>query len=118
MFSGIVAYRGRVAANESVAQGGGRLCVACTVKNESVEAKDSVAIDGVCLTVTRVDPDALWFDVVPETLSRSTLGELVAGDAVNVEFALRVGERVGGHFVYGHVDAAVGVLAREREGLG
>lgn len=86
--------------------------------DEAVEPKDSIAIDGVCLTVTSVDRNLLAFDVVPETLDRSTLGSRRAGDCVNVEFSLRLGDRMGGHFVYGHVDGNAAVLARSREGQG
>jgi riboflavin synthase len=119
MFSGLISYRGIV---ESVALsigGGATLRVRCEgVKREKPRAKDSVAIDGVCLTVTATDGKTLSFDVVPETLARSTLGERKAGDRVNVEYALRTGERFGGHFVYGHIDAAVRVLSRAPEGQG
>ncbi len=59
--------------------------------------------------------EVVTFDVVPETLARSTLGERIPGETVNVEYALRVGDRLGGHFVYGHVDAAPRVLLRRRK---
>ena len=119
MFSGIVARSGLVLENRALSGGGTRLRVRCDgVERESVEPKDSVAVDGVCLTVTRADGDVLSFDVVPETLTRSTLAERSAGDLVNVELALRVGDRVGGHFVYGHVDATAAVLLRTPEGQG
>lgn len=88
------------------------------VAQEVPAVKDSIAIDGVCLTATEIDGDAIAFEVVPETLARSTLGERAAGDTVNVEYALRVGDRLGGHFVYGHVDGVASVLGREREGQG
>jgi riboflavin synthase len=68
------------------------------------EVGDSVAIDGCCLTVTSIDGDLLSFDAVPETLRRTTLGRLGAGDTVNLEPALRAGDRMGGHLVQGHVD--------------
>jgi riboflavin synthase len=77
-----------------------------------------VAIDGVCLTVTRVSGKTLSFDVIPETLARSALGLREPGDRVNVEYSLRVGDRMGGHFVYGHVDATAAVLQRCPEGQG
>ena len=66
---------------------------------------DSVAIDGCCLTVVSIDGDLLAFDAVPETLRRTTLGRLAPGDRVNLEPALRAGDRMGGHLVQGHVDA-------------
>ncbi len=119
MFSGIVAYRAVVVSNEALPGGGARLRVRNDAAiGEQAAPKDSVAIDGVCLTVTNVDGGVLAFDVVPETLARSTLGERASGDRVNLEFALRAGDRIGGHFVYGHVDAVARVLSRVREGQG
>jgi riboflavin synthase len=119
VFSGLIAYRGTVVAREARAEGGATLRVRCEgTQVERPEPKDSVAVDGVCLTVTAVEGDVLSFDVVPETLARSTLGARRAGDCVNVEYSLRAGDRMGGHFVYGHVDAAAAVIARSREGQG
>ncbi|MBV8118098.1 MAG: riboflavin synthase [Candidatus Eremiobacteraeota bacterium] len=86
--------------------------------HERPEPKDSIALDGVCLTATSIEGDEVEFDVIPETLARSTLGQRVPGDTVNLEYALRVGDRLGGHFVYGHVDAAARVTSRAREGQG
>jgi|HubBroStandDraft_2_1064218.scaffolds.fasta_scaffold00189_15 riboflavin synthase len=120
MFSGLIRYHGNVVEVRPAAGFGGATLV---VRCEGVEVErplpgDSIAIDGVCLTATALDGDAVAFDVVPETLACSTLGERKVGDAVNVEYALRVGDRVGGHFVYGHVDAAALVLSRTPEGQG
>jgi riboflavin synthase len=72
---------------------------------------DSVSIDGCCLTVVARDGDELQFDAVPETLRRTTLGRLRPGARVNLEPALRAGDRLGGHIVQGHVDA-VGTLRK------
>ncbi len=119
MFSGIIAYRGTVVAMHAHAGGGAALAVRCEgTRAEGPQAKDSIAVDGVCLTATAIDDDLVTFDVVPETLARSTLSERIAGDAVNLEYALRLGDRLGGHFVYGHVDAAARVLQRSAEGQG
>jgi riboflavin synthase alpha subunit len=119
MFSGLIAYRGRVLALEALRGGGVALRVRCDgADRERPEPKDSIAIDGVCLTATSVEGSDVSFDVIPETLACSTLGDRVPGDLVNVEYAVRLGERIGGHWVYGHVDAAAPVLAREREGQG
>ena len=119
MFSGLIGYRGTVVSRERRTGGGATLVVrAGGVRDEAPSVKDSIAIDGVCLTATRIDGDRIVFDVVPETLARSTLGDLDAGDAVNLEYSLRVGDRMGGHFVYGHVDATATVLARTPEGQG
>lgn len=119
MFSGLIAYRGRVIARELCDGGGATLRIECEgVVSERPEVKDSIAIDGVCLTATAIDGDEIRFDVVPETLARSTLGERATGDRVNVEYALRLGDRIGGHMVYGHVDSTARVLDRAREGQG
>jgi len=95
MFTGIVRERGRI-----VAFDGSRLVV--EAPGTSADVGDSVAIAGVCLTAVETAP--LAFDVVPETLERTTLGGLQPGDEVNVEPALRAGEPFGGHIVQGHVD--------------
>jgi riboflavin synthase len=94
MFTGIVREVGRV-----VEFDGSRLVVDAAAK---AEAGDSVAVAGVCLTV--LPGSRLAFDVVPETLSRTTLSGLKQGDRVNIEPALRVGDPLGGHNVQGHVD--------------
>jgi riboflavin synthase len=118
MFSGIVSYRGTVAANRRNGSGA-TLSIACEgIAREQPAPKDSIAISGVCLTATRIDGDVVTFDVVPETLGRSTLGSLEPGNIVNVEYALRVGDRIGGHYVYGHVDAAARILRIANEGQG
>jgi riboflavin synthase len=94
VFTGIVREVGRV-----VELDGGRLVV--DAGTDAAEG-DSVSVDGVCLTVVGRGP--LAFDVVGETLSRTTLGSLRPGDGVNIEPALRAGEPLGGHYVQGHVD--------------
>jgi riboflavin synthase len=119
MFSGLIVYRGVVDSNEPAA-GGGRTLVldANDARGEGTQLGDSIAVNGVCLTVTRIHRDRVTFDIVPETIERSTLGELRPGDSTNIEYSLRVGDRMGGHFVYGHVDATAAVLARTPEGQG
>ena len=94
MFTGIVREVGRVASFD-----GRRLVVEAET---SAAEGDSVAVDGVCLTA--VDGSQLAFEVVDETLARTTLGALEAGDRVNLEPALRAGDPLGGHLVQGHVD--------------
>ena len=119
VFSGLIAYRASVLSNSTLPNGGATLVLRCEgIDAERPSVKDSIAIDGVCLTATTIDGEQIAFDVVPETLARSTLGTLRAGDVVNVEYSLRVGDRMGGHFVYGHVDATGAVLARTPEGQG
>jgi riboflavin synthase len=100
VFTGIVRELGRVAAVEPA---GDRLRL--VVEAETTGALgDSVAINGVCLTVVENGGGRLAFDAVHETLDRTSLGRLAAGDPVNVEPALRAGEPLGGHIVQGHVD--------------
>jgi riboflavin synthase len=119
MFSGIIQYRGTVVALDALAGGGVALRIRCEgVERERPEPKDSIAVDGVCLTATALAGDVVAFDVIPETLARSALADRAPGDRVNLEYALRLGERVGGHLVYGHVDAATRVLSRTTEGQG
>ena len=117
MFTGIVRELGRV-----VSATGGATGLALVVEAPGVSTSaavgDSVAIDGCCLTVESVSGGRVTFHAVPETLVRSTLGRLGAGDPVNVEPAIRAGEPLGGHFVQGHVDAVGRVQSVEAEGEG
>jgi riboflavin synthase len=119
MFSGLIQYRGTIVARDPLPNGGLTLRVRCEgVQRERPERKDSISIDGACLTATAISGDVVTFDVIPETLRCTTLGERAIGDSVNVEYSLRLGDRLGGHFVYGHVDAAVRVVERVPEGQG
>jgi riboflavin synthase len=81
---------------------------------EGLEVGASVAISGVCLTVTAIDGDAVSFDAIEETLRRTTLGRLRQGDRVNVERSARTGVEIGGHELSGHVDGTAEILAVER----
>ena len=116
MFSGLISHLARVAALEPDPRGGVRLEIAAPEAiAEGIADKDSIAINGVCLTVASHDARLCAFDVVPETLERSALGSLRAGDRVNLELSLRLGDRIGGHLVYGHVDATVPISPRCRK---
>jgi riboflavin synthase len=119
MFSGLIEYRGTIIKLDALPRGGAHLTIRCEgVQRERPEPKDSIAIDGVCLTATAIDGESIGFDVIPETLACSTLDERAAGDRVNVEYSLELGERLGGHLVYGHVDSTAPVLMRVSEGQG
>lgn len=83
---------------------------------EGLERGASVAIDGVCQTVCEIDGAEVWFDAMAETLRKTTLGTLKAGDRVNVERSLRAGEENGGHEISGHVDGALEIARIERNG--
>jgi riboflavin synthase len=93
----------------------GRLVVATAI---AAALGDSVAVDGVCLTVVAAADGTLAFDAVPETLARTSLGTLEDGSRVNLEPALRAGDALGGHYVQGHVDGIGGVRAVDAEGEG
>lgn len=119
MFSGIISYSGVIEEVAPAGKDGISLRIRCEgASDEEIEPKDSVAINGVCLTVTAIEHNVVHFDVVPETLARSALRNAAKGERVNVEYPLRVGDAVGGHFVYGHVDAAGEILSRTGEGQG
>jgi riboflavin synthase len=119
VFSGLIAYLGTVVSSDRDPRGGVRLRIeSAGAVAEGVAPKDSVAICGVCLTVVEHDATSMTFDVVPETLERSTIGSLVAGSKANVELSLRLGDRLGGHLVYGHVDATSRIVGKRPEGQG
>jgi riboflavin synthase len=113
MFTGIVEELGEVVAVEPAGDSA-RLSVRGPLVAEDAAHGASIAVDGVCLTVTDVKDGVLDFDVVRETLARSTLGRLRPRVEMNVEPALRAGEPLGGHLVQGHVDG-VGRVRRADE---
>lgn len=117
MFTGIVRERGRVVACDGGIDGI-RLVVQAPDTARDAREGDSVSIGGVCLTAIAIEGDTLAFEAVPETLARSSLGQLEQGAEVNVEPALRAGDPLGGHFVQGHVDAVGHVKAVDSEGEG
>ncbi|MFO0905887.1 MAG: riboflavin synthase [Pirellulales bacterium] len=114
MFSGIVEHLGAVAEVQS-APPGKRLEVDAGPLAEAGTLGASIAVNGCCLTVITRQGTILAFDVGPETLARTNLAQVVAGDRVNLEASLRVGDRLGGHFVSGHIDAVGRVLDRRDE---
>jgi riboflavin synthase len=102
MFTGLVADLGSVISCERDAAGA-RLRIATGLANE-LASGDSIAVNGVCLTAVELEPGSFAADVIAETLTRSSLGRLHAGAAVNLELPLRASDRLGGHVVLGHVD--------------
>lgn len=111
MFTGIVTAVGRVA---SVLASDGGIDLAIEAPYADLELGESVAVDGACLTVVRIDRGGFVAHVVRTSLERTRFGELAAGDQVNLERALRAGDRLGGHLVQGHVDG-VGRVEGMRE---
>ena len=115
MFTGIVEDVGTVE-SLSPLRGGKAIIVATNLPDEGMAPGDSVSVSGVCLTVTKREPGRFTADVSQETLSKSTLGTFRPGTRVNLERALTLAGRLGGHIVYGHVDG-VGTI-REIRPLG
>lgn len=111
MFTGIVEELGEVVAVEHLADAA-QLTVRGPLVTADVARGDSVAVNGVCLTVTSVAGSDFTADVMAETLNRSGLGALEPGSPVNLERSLRVGDRLGGHMVQGHVDGVAAVASR------
>lgn len=109
MFTGIIEAVGRIKSVE-LASGGGRLAITCELADNDLKIGDSVAINGVCLTVTNISGNVFHADVGAETLKVTTLKNASAGNYVNVERPLKLGSRLGGHLMQGHVDAIGKVL--------
>ena len=99
MFTGIVEEMGKV-----IARRGSRLVVEAGATREGTDVGSSLAVNGVCLTAVELDGQSVGFDLGPETLARSALGDLDTGDHVNLERPMRLNGFVGGHLVLGHVD--------------
>jgi len=117
VFTGIVREIGRVVSTRGDANGI-RLEIEAPATAGATAVGDSIAVDGCCLTAVAVTDGRIAFDAVPETLARTGLGGLEAGDRVNVEPALRAGEPLGGHYVQGHVDGRGRVRTTQTEGGG
>ncbi|HUK94781.1 MAG TPA: riboflavin synthase [Gaiellaceae bacterium] len=119
MFTGIVRERGRVVSAEPNGDGGAlRLRIAAPLTAARTGLGDSVSVAGCCLTAIAADDGELVFEAVPESLARTTIGQLAEGAHVNLEPALRAGEPLGGHYVQGHVDGVGEVLSMHSEGDG
>ena len=104
MFSGIIEELGTLRRVGICAGGIRRLQIQAQTVREDTKTGDSIAVNGVCLTVVDITGDTLSFEAVPETLRVSNLGKLRCGEKVNLERSLRAGDRICGHFVSGHVD--------------
>ena len=111
MFTGIIEEVGRL---ERLA--GGEIAIRAKKVLEDVALGDSIAVNGICLTVTRFDAAHFTADVMPETIRRTSLAELRRGSRVNLERALTLKSRLGGHIVSGHIDGAGMIAAMKEEG--
>lgn len=113
MFTGIVEELGEVRALNRGARSA-KIKIAARTVLEGTRLGDSIAVNGTCLTVTELGPDWFMADVMAETLDRTNLGELGPGSRVNLERALTLNTRLGGHLVSGHVDGVGTIIAQER----
>ena len=117
MFTGIIETTATVEALRAEPSAtGARLVVTTSLEVETLPLGASIAVDGVCLTVVERGPGRFAADLGPETLARTTLGSLTAGDRVHLERPLRMGDPLGGHLVAGHVDGVGAILARRPVG--
>ena len=117
MFSGIVEETGSIA-EVTQRSGGTTLTIRARQVLEDARVGDSIAINGACLTVVSRSTDTFNVDMAPETLRKTSLGQLRPGDTVNLERPLAANGRIGGHIVQGHVDSTGEVLALQPDGEG
>jgi riboflavin synthase len=115
MFTGLVEAVGTVSGLQDL-EGARRLTVAAPTLGGQLSLGESVSVDGACLTVVEAIPEGFSVEVVGSTLSRTVAGQYRVGARVNLERAVEVGERLGGHLVQGHVDGVAEVLAVHRQG--
>jgi riboflavin synthase len=116
MFTGLIQALGTIRVAEDDGHGGRRFGVAAPGVGAQLAVGESVAVSGACMTVIDAHADWFVFEAGPESLARTTLGELAPGGRVNLERALRVGDLLGGHFVSGHVDCVGRVQERVASG--
>ena len=112
MFSGIVEEKAQVVETEF--EGQQSITVHSKLDHSQTKIGDSICVNGVCLTVTSIKEGDLKFDLLAETVRLTNLAELKAGDSINLERSLRVGDRISGHFVFGHVHSVFGFVSRAR----
>ncbi len=115
MFTGIVEELGEVLSRQ-YARDSALLIIKGKKILQDLKIGDSIAVNGVCLTAARVVDEVFYADVMPETMRKTNLGDLKAGEKVNLERALAAGGRLGGHFVSGHIDGTGKLLREHREG--
>ena len=116
MFTGIVEETGILRSLRPASGGGGVLAVRCRAALDGSRVGDSIAVNGVCLTVSSLAEDGFSADVMPETLRRSNLGLLSPGTRLNLERAMPADGRFGGHLVTGHIDGSGSIRSVAREG--
>ncbi|MBD3223944.1 MAG: riboflavin synthase [Caldithrix sp.] len=115
MFTGLIETLGRISIFNQL-QDGRRVKIQSEVMNPELKPDDSVAVNGVCLTVTKKESNGFWVDAVGETLTKTTLKNLKKGQKVNLERALRLSDRLGGHLVQGHINGIATISAIQKKG--
>jgi riboflavin synthase len=116
MFTGLVERMGEVRRVDPDGAGGRVVVLNAAGLAAELRLGESIAVNGACLTVVERDAESFRFQAGPETLLRTNLGELVLGDRVNLERALRLSDRLGGHLVQGHIDGVGRIAERSRQG--
>ncbi|MGN0144590.1 MAG: riboflavin synthase [Clostridium sp.] len=114
MFTGIIEEVG-VLKEISIGSGFGNIEIICEKVLKETKIGDSIAVNGVCLTVNRINNNSFVADIMGETLERTNLGQLKAGHNVNLERALRLSDRLGGHIVSGHIDGTGRVVSVDKK---
>ncbi len=115
MFTGLIEKKVHLMESQSIGFGM-RMAFEMGEDSAQIAIGDSIALNGCCLTAVQIDKTRCWFELGSETLARTNLGSLRVGDAVNYERSLRVGDRMGGHFVTGHIDGPGKIRERRNEG--
>ncbi|BBN02079.1 riboflavin synthase [Marchantia polymorpha subsp. ruderalis] len=116
LFTGLVEELGKVQELRTVENDGVEMTFECSVVLEGTKLGDSIAVNGTCLTVIRLDENSFAVGLAPETLRKTSLGELEIGSFVNLERSVSPSTRMGGHFVQGHVDGTGTIVSFEPEG--
>ncbi|KAL2644531.1 hypothetical protein R1flu_012118 [Riccia fluitans] len=115
MFTGLVEEMGKVRELKTVENDGVEMTIECSLVLEGVQLGDSIAINGTCLTVIKFDTESFSVGLAPETLRKTSLGEVQFGSSVNLERSVTPSTRMGGHFVQGHVDGTGTIVSFEPE---
>ena len=116
MFTGIVEEIGTIKTIQKYGHSS-RLCISCHYVLENTKIGDSIAVNGACLTVTSIDNDCFCADVTSETMKRTAFSLFRSGTKVNLERALTLSARLGGHIVLGHVDGVGEIVSRKKEAV-
>ncbi|MGD9677703.1 MAG: riboflavin synthase [Vulcanibacillus sp.] len=113
MFTGLIEEIGEI---KSIKRSGNSMVLEIAAKNILTDTKigDSIAVNGICLTVTTLDHNSFTVDVMPETMGKTSLGELKIGSTVNLELAMLANKRFGGHFISGHIDG-IAILVDKKQ---